>query len=928
MSGRSLLLVLLACQGHAAAESLSFGTGGWTNYGTWSGEVRVSPAQWRPGDTVTVDATLWVTAQHLQNLTAIGIKPDSLILLATAERSFDAGGRLRLPNDQNMSTLITPTGLPIEGGPQGAVTSRFGGPFRTPYDQFGKAPAAMLGLAAGSGRVMFHLSGKLPDDLPPGIYRVRLDPGVAVGTRNYNLNGETFAGQSFFRGSEPVTYVYSPPIPADGTTVEGMEVSGASIQPRIPWVLLANYNSNGYYGVVADEDKPHFAISPRHLIQDEVILPRYDGSGKALTYSLEPQFKADTIDDCQNIPWDYTTGEITVEVTSPDGSVTPLGTLPWVRQNGKAPTTGRPVLTAWTPPAYGQYAVTATGWIQDIWGNRYEGGGTYRFWIAKRMTLATATFQGMPYPVGGIYGRDLGFAPAVPADVTVTATLYPGSDPSRAKTMTWGGKANAAGVFGALQGNKSLPLSEPGEYAAQVLATYTDADGHLWVSTMRHAGVVYDSNGPIVARGKKLYTGGKYLDRGETHTEGYIDSQTGTEKLEHINFPYNPGDVLLIASDGQGANKIIPTMTYEWKEDPKRDDAALNSIGATNLQLKTSNGYSPHMFPEFITDWAYYYGAAARPGFVSRFVVGETMVRAPYWSVSPNSFGGQINAHYNGDMPGDIYRLMGGVVLRRKGEAPLYAGYIASSFLLPRNEKNNRVIAPGSEDLLGSTGRRARVFLVGPRPGMTYPAGTTFGAALQIDPILPVNLTFTLKYPDGRTGRTSGTSDAVGSFVGKDRFVLDTPGVYRFSIEGEWEGHPASMPGLPAEGGEIYVLDAKPPDAGAGIEITTADGATFDPVQGIHIVGRTTADSVRFAAVMPGAVLAQGDLTVANGQFDFYFNPTDLHERAETYDVTNRVSGKAELGDVVHLTFFSREKGGWHSFARVIVRGNVVRVAR
>ena len=33
------------------------------------------------------------------------------------------------------------------------------------------------------------------------------------------------------------------------------------------------------------------------------------------------------------------------------------------------------------------------------------------------MTMATATFQGMAYPVGNRYGRDIGFAPAVPADV-------------------------------------------------------------------------------------------------------------------------------------------------------------------------------------------------------------------------------------------------------------------------------------------------------------------------------------------------------------------------------------------------------------------------------------------------------------------------------------------------------------------------------
>ena len=135
----------------------------------------------------------------MQNLASIGIKADSFILLITAERTFDAAGRLRLPSDQYMSTLITPTGLPIEGGQQGAVTTRFGGPWKTLFDQFLKAPVAVLGIAPGGDRVAFHGSAKLPDDLPPGIYRLRLDYGVAVGTRNYSLNGDGYASQPFFR---------------------------------------------------------------------------------------------------------------------------------------------------------------------------------------------------------------------------------------------------------------------------------------------------------------------------------------------------------------------------------------------------------------------------------------------------------------------------------------------------------------------------------------------------------------------------------------------------------------------------------------------------------------------------------------------------------------------------------------------------------
>jgi len=932
---RSALLILSAAAGltlaSAAPATLHFPVGGHTNFGDWSGSAAVSPAVWNPGDTVTIDARLQVSATHLQNLAAAGIKPDSFILLATGERTFDASGHLRLPNDQYMSTLITSTGLPIEGGAQGAVTSRFGGAWRTPLDVFVKQPIGILGLLPGQGGgVTFHASAQLPADLPPGIYRLRLDFGVARGNTNYSLNGDGFASQPFFRGVAPQSFVLSPPIPASGATVKGDQVDGASIQPRIPWVLLYNYNSNGYRGVVADEDQPFFAISSRSLIQDDVILPRYDpASGKPVTYTLEPTFLADTRDTCWNIPWDYASGEMAVTVTGPDGSAVSLGKFPFVRQNGSGPTTAKPALTAWTPPAYGQYTVKATGWIQDVWGNRYQGGGTYHFWIAKRMTLATATFQGMPYPVGTSYGKDIAFAPAVPADVTVSVTLYPNSDASQAQTTTWSGKASMGGVFGALQGAKSMVLSAPGEYFAHILATYTDPAGHLWVSTMRHAGVVYDPNGTMVARGKKLAISGSYVDRGNTMDEGYIDPATDAEHLMHINFPYNPGDVLLIASDGMGADKIIPTMTYETPGGPARNDAQLNTIGATNIQLKTSNGYSPHMFPEYITDWSYYYGSAARPGFMGRFLVGETLIRAPYWPVSPNSFGGQINASANGDMPGDIYRLLGGVVLRHAGSAPQYAGYIASAFLLPQGTKNNRVVAPGSEDLTSSIGKLGRVFLVGPRPGMTYPVGTTFRAAFQIDPILPVQITVTLTYPDGRQVSSSGTGDAYGSFAANP-FLLDTPGIYKYTVNAAWNNWPAVMPGLPPEGGEIYVLEAQPPANAAGLQVNVADGATFDPVTGIHITGRSTADVVHFTAVMPGAVLDQGDLPVNNGQFDYYFNPTALHDRAQTYDVTNRVTGQPVLGDVVHLSLFSAEKTPdgtlYHSFLRVIVRGNQVRI--
>jgi hypothetical protein len=49
-----------------------------------------------------------------------------------------------------------------------------------------------------------------------------------------------------------------------------------------------------------------------------------------------------------------------------------------------------------------------------------------------------------------------------------------------------------------------------------------------------------------------------------------------------------------------------------------------------------------------------------------------------------------------------------------------------------------------------------------------------------------------------------------------------------------------------------------------------------------------------------------------------------MADRIKTYDIVNLVNGKAEIGRVVHLTFFSDEQGpdgDFHSFVRVVLRG-------
>jgi hypothetical protein len=313
---------------------------------------------------------------------------------------------------------------------------------------------------------------------------------------------------------------------------------------------------------------------------------------------------------------------------------------------------------------------------------------------------------------------------------------------------------------------------------------------------------------------------------------------------------------------------------------------------------------------------------------MSRFIVGEDGLRAPYWPTSPNSFGGQINASPNGDQPGDIYRLLGGVVMRKAGQAPLYAGYMASAFILPKGTNNNRVIAPGAENLYGSDGTLARFFLVGLRPGMTYPQGAAFTPAVQIDPMLPANIRFTLTWPDGRSATAEGPGDKTGSFAGKTPWTLDQPGVYTYTLEGEWQGFRGYMPGLPKSGGYLYVVENARPAGVPELKLNLPPQSNFTPDKGITVSGTSSAPFVHYAAVIPGAVIDTGILPVRNGRFEYRFDPAAIHAAIPTYDIVSLVDGQPNIKDVVHLTFFSGELGAGgvtgHSFARVIMRGNQV----
>jgi len=324
---------------------------------------------------------------------------------------------------------------------------------------------------------------------------------------------------------------------------------------------------------------------------------------------------------------------------------------------------------------------------------------------------------------------------------------------------------------------------------------------------------------------------------------------------------------------------------------------------------------------------------------VPRFLVGESLVRAPYWPTSPNSFGGQIGPGSNGDLPGDIYRLMGGVVMRDQGKAAAYADYLASAFVLPRGTNNNRVIEPGSEDLVGATGEHARFFLVGFRPGMAVemtgdPPTAKWKPAVQVDPLLPgftaSNVQFSLTFPDGHAETVSdGAYDPVsGTWAKGVAYTLSQEGVYRYTLTASWQGNTGGMPGLRDSIGQFYAYSsAKRPAAVNGLVVDLPNQSTFTASDKLTVSGSSTAAVVHYALIMPGAVLDQGELPVNGGHFQLVVDPAVLNGLAPIYDIRSITTGQPQIGRVLHLSLFAQETYNGNTFwdfRRVIVRGTTV----
>ena len=255
----------------SAAGSASSGDG----RALWALSGSVDNRTLRPGDKASISGTL--TMYVPEGVDA----PDRLKLQLHIgiDILFDDRGRQTASGSIFVSSLLTPSGMPIE---------RQRGPLSTTIH-------AMPVILERQGQhlvVEFDVAVRIPSELPPGTYRlyawIPSGPGLdSVAGRP--LNRESAVSPTNFLGHRAATV--------------SLLTIGSPERPRLNPAILINSPFQGARGAIALEDRGIYELAGRIVTQPEtlVIPPRDLGNSRLIKYRLEPYFPFISMAD-RNLP--------------------------------------------------------------------------------------------------------------------------------------------------------------------------------------------------------------------------------------------------------------------------------------------------------------------------------------------------------------------------------------------------------------------------------------------------------------------------------------------------------------------------------------------------------------------------------------------------------------------------------------------------
>jgi len=925
----------------------------------------------QPGDALTASGTMRVTSTGLPP----DFDPNTVYLGGSFEPRpfFDAEGRPHGTNNQFYSTLVTPSGFPVE---------RYASWYNRWASYFEMTNKRMVD--EHTIEADFEVTMYLPDDFPTGWYCPTLElsfGNIPGGT------GETVA--SILTSNRARNLV-------PGALVK----VGEPATPHLPWVLLADTYSNATRGALPTDDAASLTVSPqlanRRIYQaDTFFVPRSDSrSDVPFTYRLEPFMPLASVSDHSLphqpfVPFAFPSGQLHVTVQQPDGSVQDLGTAPFAQSTSRTPVmlngdhyegcsgSVGDIYQFITNSGqfdhqfdqYGLHRITMSGTIEDIWGNTYTGGGTYQVVVGPEIHIHAGAIPGTPFEVGDTLAPTLRLSPGVPADVTVRLRLYRNSDPNDVLDQTITGRANRFGYFnphpqplslsgrgeqapsplwgeGWGEGHTPFIFDAPGEYRVDVTAIYTDTDGVVWVGSQSWGNVVETPDTRLVAHGRRG------ISQSYTRTQWFVRSTTG-EEGGHINFPFASGDVAWAPEGDKTGAKITFQDPDGAITQVLRERAALSypSIrGPGDIENRIAMGEAPlfsvaagpsdpayALYP--LEQVGYTYRVAQRPGISVHQQVTEDSAHAPIWQFS-NRHSSQIGMGIDGERPNDFKWHFGGVVLRDLVEGwNQYAIYGSLWMELPSDDPiGSRVMppfqgaagGPSGGPLLTVKGEEIDLFVepTGVKPGAILEVGDTFAFAGQIAPPLASWVDVVVTSPGQAAHEVHGRANKIGYFYDPaDDFTVDEAGVWTVDVTVTHDGMTSAGPVDPpyptggvlgTESGryEFYVVDPAEPRAAVNAPVPGWLQMYRDwdivPTQITVPVPQDWTDAVlRYVITMPGWVLQTGELTSPGKAFLITYDAETLRDTFPNIDLRQPQSWAPGLSDEVFISFvISGNKGG------------------
>ncbi len=891
-----------------------------------------------------------------------------LIVALHAQRRHDEDGHY-LAGDRTvaLTSRFSTTGMPLErfdGWPSlRLLHDRGGSPFEAvarfdlPADQ---------GDLASVHRISGTLDAQLPADAPAGYYEPRLLVYAEVEGVEEPVLLENFGDNSNTPDEQVLPLV----------------AVGDPATPRLPWTLFGEHPYRGQSGLLPLEEQGHVALAARSGFPHDYVLPPGHYDLTPALPSLYPDRAMAPVDGGievfppgNNHYLDLATVELSCRVQSPDGT-DDLGThRPF--PDGEAEVGPDGTLRV-DMTRTGRYGVELTGQLEDRFGRRFEGGGSYVVHVAWPLTFSTSVKPGTSFLVGDSYPPKVNLVPPVPASVEVEVEYLPDSDPARAIRWSTAGEASRFGHFSPT-GIESLVFDEPGEYVSRVTARYEDAGGQLWMEQQVSSGVIAPrEERTILLHGTRTlpYNFKPGLDYygGVQRFEGRPDISTPImpfkpAPLPDVFAPYHVADTLFIPSNGFNESIVEPHLSltvedaalrarmlaahrmatvlpppllqfnagpWTYLEDVLQvsaDSAAwfpADEAHADELPIMPIGeaGWNAFAYPERASVEAYVYLGVVRPGFPVMTATMQSEALGLYWLASPNRFGHHFNAGTNGDLPGDFYRIQAGaVLLDRETGRNHYDAYASSIVVVPTDGEATAILPPGERPLVTEPGREHWIML-GLDTHDALEVGEPIRLGGMVFPAVEADVTWEVISPSGQRATVTGRANRLGIVRADRALPADEPGLYRVGVQVAWEDLRGDVIGTPDGWFWISVVPPdNPPTLAAELPVVT----WIDPAADVEVPLRWPAElsrvTVHWAALMPGRVMDQGSIEPTGAGWTYRFSPAQAGAQHPNYDVRNYASGAAELADTVVFQFHLEADGPdgpVHDSLRLALRGTAL----